>query len=256
MLGNILHEIMKVIYQPYSGNLLTGETLKGLIRDKQLLAGIVDDAVNEKYKAGRNDAINGDELIVRDVLMTYLLRILQSDKSLAPLVIHNLEDSFGFVLPFNVNGSENEVITGGKIDRIDTLNGVTRIVDYKTGVVSEYINSIDELFADDRKKDSDAWLQTLLYSEAYLASNPGVSLRPSVYKIKKLSAELISDKLRLKTGSRSEISVENYETVRSEFLSGLKGLVATIFDDNEPFVKTSDVRGKCSYCPYKTLCMR
>jgi hypothetical protein len=256
MLGNILHEIMKVIYQPYSGTVLTAEILKGLIRNKPFLTRIVDEAVNEKYRAGRNDTINGDELIVRDVLLTYLLRILQSDASLAPLVILNLEETFGFALHFRANGSENEIITGGKIDRIDTLNGITRIVDYKTGIVSEYINSIDELFADDRKKDSDAWLQTLLYSEAYLASVPGASVRPSVYKIKKLSSESIADKLRLKTGSRSEIYVENYETVRSDFLSGLTGLVEKIFDDNEPFVKTTDLRGKCSYCPYKTLCMR
>lgn len=256
MLGNILHEIMKAIYQPYSGTVLTGEKLKELIRNKEFLGSVVDKAVNEKYKAGRNDAISGDELIVRDVLMTYLLRILHSDKALAPLVIHNLEDSFSFSLKFNVNGSESEVITGGNIDRIDTMNGVTRIVDYKTGIVSEYINSIDELFADDRKKDSDAWLQTLLYSEAYLSKNQGIRLRPSVYKIKKLNADSISDKLRLKTGGRSEIIIEDYETIRPEFLSGLKGLAATIFNDNEPFVKTTDLRGKCSYCPYKTLCMR
>ena len=80
-----------------------------------------------------------------------------------------------------------EIITGGKIDRIDIINGVTRIVDYKTGSVSEIINSVDDLFTDDRKKDSDGWLQTLLYCEAYLASKPGSIVRPSVYKIKKLN---------------------------------------------------------------------
>ena len=47
---------------------------------------------------------------------------------------------------------------------------VTRIVDYKTGSVSESINSIDDLFIDDRKKDADGWLQTLLYCEAYLCN--------------------------------------------------------------------------------------
>jgi hypothetical protein len=99
-------------------------------------------------------------------------------------------------------------------------------------------------------------LQTLLYCEAYLAANPGRLVRPSVYKIRKLTGAGLTDKLRLKTGSRTDIPLENYMEVRDEFLSGLKELISIIFSDVEPFVKTTDVRGKCSYCPYRTLCMR
>ncbi len=256
MLGNILHEIMKNLYQPSIGSVLTAEMLNGMIHNKQFLSKIVNEAVNDKYKAGRNDEVSGNELIVRDVLMAYLTRILNSDKAIAPFVILSLEDSYSFVLPFILNGSQSEILTGGKVDRIDTLNGVTRIVDYKTGTVSEYVNSIDDLFIDDRKKDADGWLQTLLYCEAYLSTKPGNIVRPSVYKIKKLTGAFIGDKLKLKTGSRSESVLDNYEPIREEYLTGLKGLINTIFSADEPFIKTTDIRGKCSYCPYKTLCMR
>jgi hypothetical protein len=256
MLGNILHEIMKNLYQPYIGSLLTGEILNGMIRNKQFLSRLVDNAVNEKFKAGRNDPVRGNELIVRDVLMSYLVRVINADKELAPFTVLYLEESFSFSLPFILNGSSVVINTGGKIDRIDKVNNITRIVDYKTGIVSEFINSIDELFTDDRKKDSDGWLQTLLYCEAYSIKHPESSVRPSVYKIKKLSGTSTGDKLRLKTGSRTEISIDDYESVRKEFLTGLLDLISTIFNENEPFVKTTDLRGKCSYCPYKTLCMR
>ena len=256
MLGNILHEIMKNLYQPFIGSVLTAEMLNGMIHNKQFLSKIVNEAVNEKYKAGRNDEVSGNELIVRDVLMAYLIRILNTDKAIAPFVILSLEDSYSFVLPFNLNGSKAEILTGGKVDRIDNLNGVIRIVDYKTGTVSEYVNSIDDLFIDDRKKDADGWLQTLLYCEAYLSTKPGNIVRPSVYKIKKLTGAFIGDKLKLKTGSRSESVLDNYEPIRDEYLTGLKGLINTIFSVDEPFIKTTDVRGKCSYCPYRTLCMR
>jgi hypothetical protein len=256
MLGNILHEIMKNLYQPYIGSDLNGEILNGMIRNKQFLSKIVNEAVNEKFKAGRNDSVSGNELIVRDVLMAYLIRILNTDKKIAPLKILNLEDSFGFIMPFLLKGSQIEILTGGKIDRIDTIDGVTRIVDYKTGTVSESVSSVDDLFTDDRKKDSDGWLQTLLYCEAYLATNPGSLIRPSVYKIRKLNSGLFADKLRLKTGSRSEAVIDDYNTIREEFLIGLKDIISTIFQDDEPFVKTTDLRGKCPWCPYKTLCMR
>jgi len=256
MLGNILHEIMKNLYHDYIERILTEDMLSSIIRNKQFLTKIINEAVNEKYKAGRDDLVSGNELIVREVLMNYLIRILNADKALAPLTILNLEDSFSFVLSFLSNGSLIEILNGGKIDRIDSVNGSIRIVDYKTGSVSESVKSIDDLFLDDRKKDADGWLQTLLYCEAYCTTNPGSFVRPSVYKIKKLSGALSNDKLKLKKAGSTEYAIDNYEVIREEFLTGLKVLTGIIFNENEPFVKTTDARGKCSYCPYKTLCMR
>lgn len=255
-LGNILHEIMKNLYTPYIGSALTNDIFNRIIRNRQLLSAIINEAVNEMHKAGRNDSESGNELIVRDVLMTYLLRILNTDKAFQPLIIHNLEAPFDFNFTFLSNGSPAEILSGGKIDRIDSVGGVARIVDYKTGNISDSVSSVSDLFKEDRKKDSDGWLQTLLYCEAYLAVNKGITVRPSVYKIKKLSDSQVTDKLILKTGKGQDIKIENYESVREEFLIGLKGLIETIFSESEPFIKTTDIRGKCSYCPYKILCMR
>jgi hypothetical protein len=256
MLGNIIHSVMKNIYQPYIGSVITEEVLKGMINNRQFLSNMVNNAINETFKAGRNDSIGGNELIVREVLISFLIRILNADRNVVPFRIVNLENTYTFILPVLSDGSQLNVPTGGNIDRIDVVDGVTRIVDYKTGTVSEYINSIDDLFTDDRKKDPDGWLQTLLYSEAYLASSPGSTVRPSVYKIKKLGGTGFIDKLRVKTGSRSDTVIENYAEVRDEFISGLKDIAGTIFKKDEPFVKTTEIRSKCTWCPYKTLCMR
>ena len=256
MLGNIIHGVMKNLYQPYIGTMITEETLKGMINNRQFLSNMVNDAVNETFKAGRDDSIGGNELIVRDVLISFLNRILKADKSVAPFQIVNLENTYSFNLPVISDGLHFNVLTGGNIDRIDVVGGVTRIVDYKSGTVSELINSISDLFTEDRKKDADGWLQTLLYSEAYLKSSPVSTVRPSVYKIKKLGGTTFSDKLRVKTGARSDVAIENNTEVRDEFISGLKDIVGTIFKKDEPFIKTKDTRGKCTWCPYKTLCMR
>jgi hypothetical protein len=255
MLGNILHETMKVVYQPYNGRLISTETLNSILKNNESLSKIVNDAVNEEYKGGRYDSISGNELIVRDVLMSYLRKVLHTDKSVAPFTILNLEDSFVFNLLFELKGSLTDIKIGGKIDRIDTVSGITRIVDYKTGVVSDSIGSIDDLFTEDRKKDPDGWLQTLLYCEAYLTLKPGSSVRPSVYKIKKLNGSAPSDKLRIKTKG-SDILIDNYATVRQDFLPRLAELIKVIFDENEPFVKTKDASGKCVWCPFRILCAR
>ena len=256
MLGNILHDIMKSIYQNHMGKAFSKEVIGSVIADKKLLSDITNEAVNKRFSSAKDNLTSGNELIVIDVIMEYLKRILNVDINLSPFTILNLEDSFSFTIPVSPNGSEIKVLTGGKIDRVDKLQGSIRIVDYKTGIVSDRINSIGELFADDRKKDHDGWLQTLLYCEAYLNIRPGTILYPSIYKIKRLSGNQFTDKLRLKSESKSELIIEDYTLVRNEFIDGLIDVISKIFNNNEPFSMTTDTRGKCLYCPYKALCLR
>jgi hypothetical protein len=256
MLGNILHEIMRRLYHDYIGQVLTGEILGRIIGNTEVLQRTTKEAVREKFKNGENGFESGNELIVTDVLMVYLKKILQCDKAIAPITILNLEDNFIFMISVPVDGKLIELLTGGVADRVDVISGVTRIVDYKTGTVSDTLTSIGDLFSEDRKKDLDGWLQTLLYCEAYLSANQSVIVRPSVYKIKKLSGGSLSDMLRLKTDSKTEMAVDDYKTVREEFIDGLKGIIAKIFSSNEPFIMTEDIRGKCEYCSYRALCNR
>lgn len=256
MLGIILHQIMRNLYKDFLGKVLDKNRVMELLSDNNLLQREISEAINTKFKNGNDGFINGNELIVRDVLLVYLKKILNTDKSLAPLTLLKLEDNFSFKIDTISDGKIIEVRTGGTVDRIDTLSGAVRIVDYKTGTVAETIHSIGDLFTDDRKKDSDAWLQTLLYCEAYLAANESAVVRPSVYKIKKLAGGSLSDMLRVKTDSRTEFVVEDYKIVREEFLTGLKGVLSNIFHSSEPFIMTADVRGKCEYCPYRILCNR
>jgi hypothetical protein len=145
---------------------------------------------------------------------------------------------------------------GGKVDRVDNISGVTRIVDYKTGVVSESIGALEELFQDDRKKDGDGWLQTLLYCEAYLSQKQSGTVRPSIYSVRKMNGSALSDKLKIKSKSSGETVIDDYETIRTEFIDRLRDLISIIFNGNEPFVKTKNARTKCVWCPYRILCSR
>jgi hypothetical protein len=247
---------MKYLYNDSIHNVLTADRIDLIISDKKRIEKIVIDAINEKFNSEAGRVIEGSEFIIRDILIAYVLKILWVDKSFAPFEILHLESLFSFYLSVSSGGSDTVVLTGGKVDRIDLVQGVTRIVDYKTGIVADRIISIEDLFADARKKDTDAWLQTLLYCEAYLVNNQGVVLRPSVYKVRKLKASSDNDRLRIKIDTKSEIIVDDYQSVRDEFIKKLKEVIADIFSHNEPFIMTDDIRGKCSYCPYRRLCIR
>ena len=255
MFGNMLHEIMKIIYSDYVGKEISKEILNSLIGDEQRQVNTTEYVINEKFGKGGNSKLSGNELIVKDILLTYLKKILDSDRLLTPITILELEETYNFKITLNHGKSGISIRTGGHIDRVDKVEDTIRIVDYKTGKVAEKINSIGDLFTDDRQKDIDGWLQTLLYCEAYTSDCQGSIIRPSVYKIKELTGEDITDRLIIKRDKGNVLIVNDYSEVREEFINGLYETIRTIFSKDEPFIMTSDNR-KCIYCPYHTLCMR
>jgi len=255
LFGQILHRILKNVYQYFINKELSIDLIDSLLSDESFLLSSVEHAINESYSLDLVAPLSGNNIIVRDILFTYLLKILKTDRHLSPLTITELEQPFHFVLSFKLNGEIKKIITGGNIDRVDRHAGITRIVDYKTGTAAEKINSISDLFIDDRSSDLDGWLQTILYCEAYLAVHPGIHVRPSIYKVKELSAERFYDMLIIRENRNSTLPLGNYLSIKEDFLEGLKGVVRSIFSSEEPFRMTGKTN-KCGYCPYRRLCQR
>lgn len=251
--GNILHEIMRSLYQDYTGKIMSRDMLDTILGDDEQLRKTVTQAISKKFRRSEDGFERGNEQIIKDILLVFTKRILQADRSMSPITILRLENKLGFDLP--ING--NMISIGGIADRVDVVEGTTRIVDYKTGNVSDKISSISELFTDDRKKDHDGWLQTLIYCEAYISASGDTPLRPSIYKIRKMTGGTISDKLRMKPDRTSEeFAVNDYRDVREAAVNELTEVLLKIFNKDEPFTMTKEIRAKCSYCPYKGLCLR
>jgi hypothetical protein len=255
LFGQILHRIMKTIYNGFVSMEISSGIIDSLTKDESYLFDIIDQAINENYGSDVPRPVSGNDIIIRDILFIYLQKILNADKVIAPFTIVGLEKSFHFMLSFQSGGENEKIRTGGSVDRIDRLTEKIRIVDYKTGEIAQTISSVSDLFTDDRKKNLDGWLQTLLYCEAYLAKNHDVKVRPSIYRVKELSPEKFSDFLKIKEERNSEFILEDYQTIRDSFLDGLKGVIIAIFSAEEPFRMTDNLN-KCGYCPYRGLCQR
>jgi hypothetical protein len=95
----------------------------------------------------------------------------------------------------------------------------------------------------------------MLYCEAYLDVNPGIAIRPSIYKVKELTAQNFSDALKISEGKNNDLRLEDFQMIRKEFVEGLKGSISAIFSPEEPFRMTRNIN-KCGYCPYRALCQR
>ncbi|HLN19716.1 MAG TPA: PD-(D/E)XK nuclease family protein [Bacteroidales bacterium] len=254
--GTILHEIMRLLYAGYTGKIIGAAQIDSIIKDEDLLRKFAEEAILHKFRKGMDGPVTGNELIVKEILLNFVKRILIADRDAAPLKIFHIEEYFDFPIELRLDGSQVKIRTGGYTDRIDLVKSEIRIVDYKTGTISDSISGIEDLFGDDRKKDHDGWLQVLIYCEAYLRkSAENLTLKPFIYKIKKMSSGSFTGDLIIKR-EREDIPVSNYIDIREQFMKGLNETITGIFDPDEPFVMTKDTRNKCRYCPYCSLCSR
>lgn len=256
LLGTMLHEIMKNLYHEFIGREVGPEQIVELRRNQEHLSEMIMSLIRKSFRNEDSSYVIINELIVKNVLLEYINRILETDKQTAPFTILSLEQQVSFRLIQETIGTEQEIMIGGIIDRVDLKNGVVRIVDYKTGVTSDSIRSVSDLFVEDRKKDSDCWLQTLIYCEGYFSLNNNAVVAPSVYKIKRVPGEGSTDKLIIRAAKGEGQIVEDFSQVREEFMENLVRIVGRIFSSKEPFFMTGDLWNKCSVCPYRRLCKR
>ncbi len=252
MVGTILHAAVRKIYSEYIGKVLDINGIERLTTNRDLISSLISNTLTEHFGKQNDSLIKGNELIIKNVLDVFINRIFQIDKSAAPVTILSFEELLTFPLSIKNNEADLTLLIGGRIDRIDNQNGVIRIIDYKTGEVNDSVSSVGALFDNDRNKNLDAWLQTLLYCETYLSTRQDQKIRPSVYKLKKNQGPSDTDRLRI----GKNLVIDDYHDIRAEFLEYLNITVNKIFSPDEPFTMTSDSWNKCRYCPYRTLCLR
>lgn len=256
MLGTLLHNIMKDLYSPFRGKMISGEDIRRISNDKDQLNHVVTGQIRKKYGNGDDSYLILNELIVRNVLLEYIKRILETDIKTCPFKILELEQQIGFPLTLSGSNENLQITIGGIIDRVDMKDGLTRIVDYKTGATSDSIRSVSDLFEEDRKKENDCWLQTLLYCEGYFLNHYVTPVAPSVFKIRKVPGDMPADKLLLKSSKDDSRIIEDYSSIRDEFVDNLKDTIRKIFSIEEDFVMTRHIWTKCTVCPYRKLCKR
>ena len=142
-------------------------------------------------------------------------------------------------------------VLNGKIDRIDSKDGVVRILDYKTGKAENNFKDVEGLFRQQKDRPA-AVFQTLLYALIYKSNNPseGKTLVPGLVSRNNLFEDEFRPHLLL---DKEELT--DATEILNEFEARLKALVTEIFDPNKPFLQT-EITDSCRYCPYKAICYR
>ncbi len=256
--GSVLHQVMEWFYRDLAAenSNITAER----IRNKRgEIPALCRAALSQELYKNRDQLRhpNSMQKIVLRIVEEYVKVILDYDTETAPFEIIELENKkdYRYAFPIEVNGREQKVNLYGIIDRVDRRNGVTRIVDYKTGGRDEVkFSSLEEVFERDGRKHNKALIQTLFYTFIYEQVRKTDFVEPNLYIVRKMKKE----GTRFVTGGKSHrvvLDAEPLESLKKDFTSKLRGLLEELFDPAVPFTETSNREG-CAYCPYKLICQR
>jgi ATP-dependent helicase/DNAse subunit B len=128
--GNVLHKAIEILYKDLLEKTATAE----MIRAKMpLLKSALNEAFKEEYQS--YDELKGQNLLAYDMMLQSLVKIIQLDISLAethPFEILHLEGQLNRTITTHTG---EKIVLQGKIDRVDKIGEIYRIIDYKTGKV-------------------------------------------------------------------------------------------------------------------------
>ncbi len=253
--GLIFHDVAEALYEPYKGKVLTKEILETLMKNTPRIRQLINKAFQERltsFDFNSSGYINmyGKNSMVLEVTKHYILKFLEKEKEICPVTIVELEKKVEWLAPT----SDSSVKFRGFIDRIDSKDGVTRVIDYKTGSSQNNFSEVKDLFDPDKHSKVKAVFQTILYSIILSDINKGGSYQPGIINVKDLFTNSYSINISKKPPRKPGVDVL-LEDVKEEFSEYLKSLLDDVFNPDIPFTQTNDLK-KCGYCPYRGLCRR
>ena len=255
MFGELLHSALEKIYSPFKKTILSREIFDSIIKNTYLVDRIIAETIDEKFYNKKKSIMSGNDLILCNILNSYIQWIIRKDSTLIPLEIVELEHRISSELEIDYNNRKANVQIGGVIDRLDKVGGVLRITDYKTGKIDMTITSVESLFDENKKDRNDAWFQILMYCSVILKDSLEVSVRPAVYPVRSMYSGDFEDSLKVKDLNGLTVFVDDFEKIRVLYEFQLRQTIEKFFNQDESFTMTENLK-KCDYCPYARLCQR
>ena len=253
--GNIFHEASQKIYtrlMEKSRQILKGD-IEQLLKNRVDIERAVDEAICKELfqcKPSERLELNGLQLINREVIIHYIMRLLEIDCNLAPFYIKGLEID----VKASISTKHITTMIGGRIDRLDriTKDGIEiiRVIDYKTGSRQPRpLVDVDAIFAPESLQNhSDYYLQAFLYSCIIRAQHPATPVSPALLFIQHSGSSDYDPTICF-----GRTPINDVAEFSKRFTELITEKIDEIFNPQIAFVPTDD-RNRCRNCPYKQLC--
>lgn len=249
--GNILHKVVELLYQPFCGKTVSADLLK-LAAKESTLTKLIRQAFAELFFYTKEPRpLSGQSFLTGEMIRKYVLKILERDRKLTPF--RYVQSEKRMMHPIRLSDG-NEIQLKGFIDRLDEVNGIIRIVDYKTGIKKSLdFKSIESLFDKTDEKRPQAIMQVFMYAWMYRLSVSDVSVvQPIIYYVRDLFADDFDPAIYL--GKEKEL-IGNFEIYHDDFEKNLRICLDELFNPVIPFSQTANIK-VCSYCPFNGICGR
>ena len=226
-LGSVIHNTLEDLYKPIENKELNEKSIKEMQEKKDK---IVDKYFQEKFSIG--NLTKGKNLIIVETAKKYIDNFLK--KELKDVNEGNIIKILGIETKFettiNLQSELKNIKIRGKIDRIDSVNGITRVIDYKTGGQIKQtdlnIKEYDKIFED--KKYSNIF-QLLFYSLAIEKDKKyNFPLENGIISFRNLNAGALKTKFLDKSNLVTPEKLDNYK-------KGLERLIIEILDIDTSF---------------------
>ena len=255
--GTVVHDTLKELYSEIADRndkLVTRVELSGLMdlaKPEEVLRKVF---IKQHFKGRKREVLEGRNIIIFRVMLRYLEKIIRTDLAIAPFELVSAEDDYVRNLLIEVSQDQLQIRMGGKIDRIDRVNGLLRVIDYKTGQTSQRFPTLESLFDGNYGSRNGAAMQTLFYAWLVGDMYPGEKVMPGLYAMKGLFEEQFDPALTM-TSLKKEGRIESFLGLEETFLKLLQEVLNKLHDPTVPFVQRANDK-KCSYCDFASLCQR
>jgi ATP-dependent helicase/nuclease subunit B len=246
VLGTTVHKVLQDFFEPLKQKKLLPEHYKRMLEEvpekvKECFLAVVDE---EDLMHGKNLlTYRGAEQMILNYLKTEMQMLEQQDSE---LILLDVERNLDWDLFSDALSSDKKLLIGGYADRIDMLDGVIRIIDYKTGTVDHNKLKID-LTADPAGEEiNDKALQLLLYKHLAGKLYPGKEIIAGIISLRSPSKGLMV----LKEDDNNQEALD--ECGISDFF---RSIVGELMNPEIPFTQTSDYEN-CKYCDFQAICNR
>lgn len=236
-MGTVIHDVLEQMYKPFVNKFISKDSISEM---KSKLDELLLTYFEKHYLKGNIET--GKNKLIFEVCKNHINRFLKKELKLVTqnkgLKIIALEQFLN--VEITIEGIDFPIRLRGFVDRIDELDGVTRIIDYKTGkvVANELKLSDFSLIAGDYKFTKA--MQVMLYSYMYSKTNKNFlsQLESGVISFKNLNSGFLkmnfSEKYR---GTDYDVSEERM----SNFMDEIKNLIQQILDPKIPFIQNKNL---------------
>lgn len=238
-LGTVVHETLEALYTPFVGRFLLVEDIDLMQKKSKEL---VKNHFKKEFKNG--DISKGKNRLIFEVANQFVAKFLIQEKELLKdknkqLKIIATEENIATEI--TIEGIDFPIKIHGQVDRVDELNGVLRIIDYKTGMVSSAnLRVLD--FEKLREKEQYKAIQVLLYAYLYTKSkkyNFNFPLKAGIYSFKNLNNGFLSINF---AAPRKTPETTITEEKLDKFITEIKSYIKEIYTLDIDFIEPADLK--------------